>query len=91
MSKAPRKPVRAGIVVTGTEVITGTIQDKNGPWVSHELAARGVEVSHIVIVGDRPSDLEQALRFLGDDGMDLIVTSGGLGPTGPGRGGLRAP
>lgn len=81
MSKAPVKPVRAGIVVTGTEVITGTIQDRNGPWVSRELAERGVEVSHIVVVGDRPSDLESALRFLGGDGMDLIVTSGGLGPT----------
>lgn len=81
MSEAAVRPVRAGIVVTGTEVITGTIQDKNGPWVSKELAERGVEVSHIVVVGDRPSDLEHALRFLGDDGMDLIVTSGGLGPT----------
>ena len=47
--------MRAGIVVTGTEVITGTIQDKNGPWISQELAGRGVEVSHIVVVGDRPS------------------------------------
>ncbi|MDQ3759503.1 MAG: competence/damage-inducible protein A [Actinomycetota bacterium] len=81
MSEAPVKPVRAGIVVTGTEVITGTIQDRNGPWVSHQLAERGVEVSHIVVVGDRPGDLESALRFLGDDGMDVIVTSGGLGPT----------
>jgi len=81
VSEPPRKPVRAGIVVTGTEVITGTIQDKNGPWISQELAGLGVEVSHIVVVGDRPSDLEQALRFLGGDGMDLIVTSGGLGPT----------
>ena len=81
MSEAPRKPVRAGIVVTGTEVITGTIQDKNGPWISQELAGLGVEVSHIVVVGDRASDLEHALRFLGDGGMDLIVTSGGLGPT----------
>ncbi len=80
-TRAPAKPVRAGIVVTGTEVITGTIQDKNGPWISKELAGRGVEVSHIVVVGDRPSDLEQALRFLGGDGMDVIVTSGGLGPT----------
>ena len=80
-ARTETRPVRAGIVVTGTEVITGTIQDKNGPWISQELAGRGVEVSHIVIVGDRPSDLEQALRFLGDDGMDLIVTSGGLGPT----------
>jgi nicotinamide-nucleotide amidase len=81
VSEAPSKPVRAGIVVTGTEVITGTIQDKNGPWISQELAKLGVEVSHISIVGDRPSDLEAALRFMGDDGMDLIVTSGGLGPT----------
>lgn len=75
------KPVRAGIVVTGTEVITGTIEDKNGPWISQELAGLGVEVSHISIVADRASDLEAALRFMGDDGMDLIVTSGGLGPT----------
>src|SRR5688572_30621299 len=81
VTEAPRKPVRAGIVVTGTEVITGTIQDKNGPWISQELAGLGVEVSHIVVVGDRPDDLEQALRFLGADGVDLIVTSGGLGPT----------
>ena len=81
MSESRESPVRAGIVVTGTEVITGTIQDKNGPWISQELARRGVEVSHILIVGDRPADLEHALRFLGDDGVDLIVTSGGLGPT----------
>ncbi len=81
MSEARRKPVRAGIVVTGTEVITGTIQDKNGPWISQELAGLGVEVSHIVVVADRSDDLEQALRFLGDDDVDLIVTSGGLGPT----------
>lgn len=81
MSQAAARPVRAGVVVTGTEVITGTIQDKNGPWISTELAERGVEVSHITIVGDRPEDLLAALRFLGDDGVDLIVTSGGLGPT----------
>ena len=81
VSETPSKPVRAGIVVTGTEVITGTIRDLNGPWISQELAGLGVEVSHIVVVADRPHDLEQALRFLGDDGVDLIVTSGGLGPT----------
>jgi nicotinamide-nucleotide amidase len=68
VSESRESPVRAGIVVTGTEVITGTIQDKNGPWISQELARRGVEVSHILIVGDRPADLEHALRFLGDLG-----------------------
>jgi nicotinamide-nucleotide amidase len=68
-------------VVTGTEVITGRIADANGPWVSERLAELGVEVAHIVVVADRPDDLEGALRFLAAEKMDLIVTSGGLGPT----------
>ncbi|MDX6625284.1 MAG: nicotinamide-nucleotide amidase [Solirubrobacterales bacterium] len=67
--------------MTGTEVLTGRISDRNGPWVSERLAELGVEVAHILIVGDRPEDLEAALRFLAAEGMDLIVTSGGLGPT----------
>jgi competence/damage-inducible protein CinA-like protein len=74
-------PVRAGIVVTGTEVITGRIADLNGPWISERLAELGVEVAHIEVVADRPGDLEAALRFMAAEGMDLIVTSGGLGPT----------
>jgi nicotinamide-nucleotide amidase len=74
-------PVRAGIVVTGTEVLTGRIADRNGPWLSEQLAELGVEVAHILVVGDRPEDLEAALRFMAAEGMDLIVTSGGLGPT----------
>ncbi len=73
--------IRAGIVVTGTEVLTGRIADRNGPWVSERLAELGVEVAHILIVADRPDDLESALGFLAGEGMDLIVTSGGLGPT----------
>ena len=73
--------IRAGIVVTGTEVITGRISDANGPWVSERLAERGVEVAHIQVVADRPDDLEAALRFMAGEGMDLIVTTGGLGPT----------
>jgi nicotinamide-nucleotide amidase len=75
------KPVRAGIVVTGTEVLTGRIADRNGPWVSERLAELGVEVAHILVVADRPDDLGSALRFMAEEGMDLIVTSGGLGPT----------
>jgi nicotinamide-nucleotide amidase len=74
-------PVRAGIVVTGTEVLTGRIADRNGPWVSERLAELGVEVAHILVIADRPGDLHAGLRFLADEGMDLIVTSGGLGPT----------
>ena len=72
---------RAGIVVTGTEVLTGIISDRNGPWLSERLRELGVDTAHIGIVGDRPEDMEAQLRFLASQGMALIVTSGGLGPT----------
>jgi len=73
--------VRAGIVVTGTEVLSGRVSDRNGPWVSERLGELGCEVSHIVCVGDRPEDLRSALAFMGDAGVDVILTTGGLGPT----------
>ena len=73
--------VRAGIVVTGTEVLTGRVADRNGPWVADRLLELGVELAHITICGDRAADIEAQLRFLAAEGVDLIVTTGGLGPT----------
>ncbi|MET0899446.1 MAG: competence/damage-inducible protein A [Mycobacterium sp.] len=73
--------VRAGIVITGTEVLTGRIQDRNGPWLADRLLELGVELAHITLCGDRPGDIEAQLRFLAAEGVDLIITSGGLGPT----------
>jgi nicotinamide-nucleotide amidase len=72
---------RAGIVVTGTEVLTGRVQDRNGPWLADRLLELGIELAHTSIVGDRPADMEAQLRFMADQDVDLIVTSGGLGPT----------
>jgi nicotinamide-nucleotide amidase len=72
---------RAGIVVTGTEVLTGRVSDRNGPWLSDRLRELGVDLAHIVIVGDRPQDMEAALGFMAAQGMDAVLTSGGLGPT----------
>jgi nicotinamide-nucleotide amidase len=76
-----RVSVRAGILVTGTEVLSGYVTDRNGPWLSERLADLGVEVEEITVVGDRGEDLEAALRHMRELGLDLIVTSGGLGPT----------
>jgi nicotinamide-nucleotide amidase len=75
------RSLRAGILVTGTEVLSGYVTDRNGPWISERLADLGVEVAEISVVGDRRDDLEGSLRHMRDDGLDLIVTSGGLGPT----------
>jgi nicotinamide-nucleotide amidase len=72
---------RAGIVVTGTEVLTGRVRDRNGPWLSDRLLELGVELAHITICGDRREDMLAQLRFMASQGVDVIITSGGLGPT----------
>jgi competence/damage-inducible protein CinA-like protein len=72
---------RAGIVVTGTEVLTGRVTDRNGPWLAEQLRQLGVDVGHVVLVGDRPDDMRGALAFLAGTGVTLVITSGGLGPT----------
>ncbi len=68
-------------MITGTEVLAGRVRDRNGPWLADRLAELGVELAHVLITGDRPHDLESALRFMRAEGAQLIVTSGGLGPT----------
>ena len=73
--------IRAGIVVTGTEVLTGRVLDRNGPWLSDGLLDLGADPIAIAVVGDRPADILRALRFLAAEGCELICTSGGLGPT----------
>jgi nicotinamide-nucleotide amidase len=82
VSKRKETPgARAGIVVTGTEVLTGRVSDRNGPWLADRLEEIGVDLAQIAIVGDRREDMLAALRFMAAQGLDLIVTSGGLGPT----------
>jgi nicotinamide-nucleotide amidase len=72
---------RAGVVVTGTEVLTGRVADRNGPWLADRLLELGVELASVTIVGDRPGDVRAALEWMAGEGLDLILTSGGLGPT----------
>lgn len=72
---------RAGVVVTGTEVLTARVRDANGPWLAERLQELGVELQHITICRDRASDLRAQLEFLAREGVDLIITTGGLGPT----------
>ncbi len=72
---------RAGIVVTGTEVLTGRVSDRNGPWLAERLRELGVDLAYTTIVGDRPQDMRAALAFMAERSVDVVVTSGGLGPT----------
>jgi nicotinamide-nucleotide amidase len=70
---------RAAIVVTGSELVRGEREDRNGPFLASEALRLGLEPERITIVGDRPADLERALGDAFDG--DLCLVSGGLGPT----------
>src|SRR5580765_2095993 len=78
MTGAAPRP-RAAIVVTGSELVRGDRQDRNGPFIARELVALGLTPSRITIVGDDPGELAAAFT-LGLE-ADLCVVSGGLGPT----------
>jgi nicotinamide-nucleotide amidase len=72
-------PPRATVLVTGSELIRGGRRDANGPFLAEELTRLGLEPGRITIVGDDPAALEPAIR----EGLeaDILVLSGGLGPT----------
>lgn len=74
---APR--LRASIVASGSELVRGDRQDRNGPYLAASLLRLGIDPVRITVVGDEPAELEAALRGGLDD--DLLVVSGGLGPT----------
>jgi nicotinamide-nucleotide amidase len=78
LTRPPARP-RAAIVVTGSELVRGERQDRNGPFLAAEALRLGLEPERITIVGDRPEDLDRALG----EGLDadLCLVSGGLGPT----------
>jgi competence/damage-inducible protein CinA-like protein len=70
---------QATVLVTGSELIRGGRRDSNGPFLADELTRLGLEPARITIVGDEPALLEPAIREALE--TDLLVLSGGLGPT----------
>jgi competence/damage-inducible protein CinA-like protein len=70
---------RTAIVVTGSELVRGERTDLNGPFLAQQVLSLGLDPARITIVGDRPEELEPALR--GGLEADLCLVSGGLGPT----------
>ncbi len=79
-------PIRvAEILCVGTELLLGDIVNTNASFLSRRLAALGIAVYHQAVVGDHPDRLRAALTDAfeghGRPRADLIILSGGLGPT----------
>jgi len=72
--------VRAEIVAVGTELLLGQIADTNAQWISERLAEIGVDVVHHQVVGDNLLRIQEAIG-LAASRADVVLVSGGLGPT----------
>lgn len=75
----------AEILCVGTELLLGDIVNTNAAFLSRRLAGLGISVYHQAVIGDHPDRLRAALEdaFSGRSRprADLVILSGGLGPT----------
>ena len=70
----------AELIAVGTELLLGNIANTNAQFLSRELNALGINVYRHTVVGDNPQRLRQAVEEARTR-ADLILTTGGLGPT----------
>ena len=70
----------AELIAVGTELLLGNIANTDAQFLSQELSALGIAVYHHTVVGDNPERLAEALETARRR-ADIIVTTGGLGPT----------
>lgn len=78
LSVLPFRALRAGVVVTGQEVLAGRIDDAFGPLLADKLRAYGSTVADVRVVGDDPDAIARALRELRAAGHDLLFATGGM-------------
>jgi nicotinamide-nucleotide amidase len=77
-----RPSLRARLLLTGDELLRGFIQDANSGFIAAQLRDLGIEPDELRIIGDDHDVIERALDVaLHRDGVDLVVVTGGLGPT----------
>ena len=72
--------MRVEVITTGTELLLGEILNTNFTWLAQELNRRGFDVLYQTTVGDNPARMKEVLD-IAVKRADVIITSGGLGPT----------
>lgn len=72
------------LINTGRELMLGRVLNTHQQWLCRQLAERGFVVNRQVAVDDSAAAIQQAVREALDS-ADLIITTGGLGPTGDDR------
>src|SRR5699024_1220489 len=74
------KTLQTEMIAVGTELLLGQITNTNATWISEQLAENGINVFYHSVVGDNLKRLA-ALFQQAQDRSDIIIVTGGLGPT----------
>jgi nicotinamide-nucleotide amidase len=74
------RSMKAEILAVGTELLMGQISNTNAQYISSKLPDVGVGVYYHSVVGDNPDRLQESLK-LALERCDIVITTGGLGPT----------
>lgn len=74
------RQLRAEVISIGDEITSGVRLDTNSQWLSSQLGELGIEVAFHSTVGDELQDNIDAFR-IASERADVIVSTGGLGPT----------
>ena len=72
---------QVAIVVVGNEILDGIILDTNTKWIIERLKPLGFMIKEAITVRDDVLEIARAINRAVGDGCDLVITSGGLGPT----------
>lgn len=72
---------KVGILVVGNEILDGVILDTNTQWIIQQLKPLNYTVAETITVRDDTSEIAKAINRMKDDGAELVITTGGLGPT----------
>ncbi len=72
--------MKCTILSVGTEILFGSIVNTNTVYLSRRMIEMGIDVMYHITVGDNPARLKEMIKHAFLD-CDLIITSGGLGPT----------
>ena len=72
--------MKAEIISIGSEILRGQITDTNSNFIVKKLVELSIDVEHITAVSDNPESLLSTLK-LALQRADLVITTGGLGPT----------
>lgn len=70
----------AELIAVGTELLLGNIANTDAQMLSGQLSALGINVFYHTVVGDNPERLKAAVE-IAKGRADIIITTGGLGPT----------